>query len=56
MPWAGRALGSAVIPVKEDQKQHRRNRGRRGGRPPAFDAARYKDRNTVERSKPQCCH
>jgi transposase len=39
----------AVIPVKEDQKQHRRNRGRRAGRPPAFDATCYKDRNTVER-------
>ena len=39
----------AVIPVKEDQKKHRRNRGRLGGRPPAFDAGRYKERNTVER-------
>ena len=35
----------AVIPVKEDQKKHRRGRGR----PPAFDAGRYKERNTVER-------
>jgi len=39
----------AVIPVKEDQKKHRRARGRAGGRPPAFDPARYKERNTVER-------
>ena len=39
----------AVIPVKEDQKAHRRNRGSHGGRPPAFDAGQYKDRNTVER-------
>jgi transposase len=39
----------AVIPVKEDQKNHRRDRGRRGGRPPAFDQVRYRDRNTVER-------
>ncbi len=39
----------AVIPVKEDQKNHRRHRGRAGGRPPAFDPERYKDRNTVER-------
>jgi transposase len=39
----------AVIPVKEDQKKHRRNRGSAGGRPPAFDAARYRERNTVER-------
>jgi len=40
---------AAVIPVKEDQKKHRRGRGRAGGRPPAFDAARCKERNTVER-------
>jgi transposase len=39
----------AVIPVKEDQKKHRRNSGRAGGRPPAFDSGRYKERNTVER-------
>jgi transposase len=39
----------AVIPVKEDQKKHRRARGRAGGRPAAFDPERYKDRNTVER-------
>ncbi len=37
----------AVIPVKEDQKKHRR--GRADGRPPVFDAGRYKERNTVER-------
>jgi transposase len=39
----------AVIPVKEDQKAHRRDRGSAGGRPPVFDAGRYKERNTVER-------
>jgi transposase len=39
----------AVIPVKEDQKDHRRRRGTAGGRPPAFDPGRYRDRNTVER-------
>jgi hypothetical protein len=38
----------AVIPVKEDQKNHRRNRGSQGGRPPAFDREQYKERNTVE--------
>ena len=38
-----------VIPVKEGQKKHRRNRGSAGGRPPAFDAACYRERNTVER-------
>ena len=47
---------TAVIPVKEDQKKHRRARGRAGGRPPAFDAGCYKQRNTVETSKPHCCH
>ncbi len=40
---------TAVIPVKDDQKANRRNRGRAAGRPPAFDPARYKERNTVER-------
>lgn len=47
---------TAVIPVKEHQKKHRQARGRAGGRPPAFDRERYKERNTVETSKPQCCH
>jgi transposase len=40
---------TAVIPVKEDQKNNRRARGSAGGRPPAFNRERYKDRNTVER-------
>jgi transposase len=44
----GRGI-QAVIPVKEDQKANRRNRGSVGGRPPAFDPERYKQRNTVER-------
>ena len=39
----------AVIPVKEDQKNHRRNRGSQGGRPPPVDREQYKERNTVER-------
>jgi transposase len=39
----------AVIAVKEDQKNHRRRRGRAGGRPPACGAGHYKGRNTVER-------
>lgn len=39
----------AVIPEKVDQAAHRRNRGSAGGRPVAFDAELYKDRNTVER-------
>ncbi|MFC9407303.1 IS5 family transposase [[Kitasatospora] papulosa] len=37
----------AVIPQPADQIGHRLRRGRRGGRPPGFDA--YKQRNTVER-------
>jgi transposase len=45
----GRGI-KAVIPVKDDQKANRRKRGSAGGRPPAFDAERYKDRNTVERA------
>ncbi|MDQ0809513.1 transposase [Streptomyces sp. B3I7] len=39
----------AVIPVPADQQAHRRPRGSRGGRPPAFDRETYKHRNTVER-------
>jgi transposase len=40
----------AVIPIKEDQAAARARQGSRGGRPPDFDTARYRDRNTVERS------
>ncbi|MCJ1676860.1 IS5 family transposase [Streptomyces sp. APSN-46.1] len=38
-----------VIPVPADQRGHRLRRGSRGGRPPIFDRAAYKQRNTVER-------
>jgi transposase len=38
----------ATIPEKDDQAAHRRARGRKGGRPPAFDAATYKLRHAVE--------
>lgn len=38
----------ATIPVPGDQAGHRRARGSRGGRPPAFDPVRYKDRHAVE--------
>ena len=38
----------ATIPVPDDQAGHRRRKGTRGGRPPAFDAERYKDRHAVE--------
>lgn len=39
----------AVIRQPSDQAGHRRRRGRSGGRPPAFDAEAYKQRNAVER-------
>lgn len=38
----------ATIPVPADQARHRKRRGRRGGRPPEFDPARYKDRHAIE--------
>jgi transposase len=37
-----------TIPEKSDQIRHRKNRGRRGGRPPAFDKEVYKQRHAVE--------
>jgi putative transposase len=40
----------AVIPEPSDQIAHRKRRGSRGGRPPAFDAEDYKRRNVVERN------
>ena len=57
----GKAYGSAAnrgylrrrgikctIPEKKDQIRHRKNRGRAGGRPPAFDPEIYKQRHAVE--------
>ncbi len=44
-----RGIG-AVIPEPSDQIAHRKRRGARGGRPPAFDAEDYKGRNVVERN------
>lgn len=41
---------TAVIPEPADQQANRRRRGSRGGRPPAFDAELYKQRNVIERS------
>lgn len=38
-----------TIPVKDDQVKHRKARGHRGGRSPAFDAEIYKVRHTVRR-------
>jgi hypothetical protein len=47
---------ACTIPEKADQVRNRKKRGRAGGRPPAFDPERYKQRHAVEMSKPQCCH
>jgi transposase len=46
---AGRGI-KATIPDKADQRRNRINKGSAGGRPPAFDAEIYKNRNVVERS------
>jgi transposase len=40
----------AVIPLKDDQRAAQARKGSAGGRPPAFDPDRYRDRNTVERA------
>jgi transposase len=40
----------ATIPEPADQARSRRRRGCKGGKPPAFDAEAYKQRNTVERA------
>jgi transposase len=40
----------AVIPQPSDQIAHRKRRGSASGRPPASDAATYKERNEIERS------
>ncbi len=41
---------TATIPEKTDQQKARAGKGSAGGRPPAFDAEFYKQRNTVERA------
>lgn len=41
---------TTVIPEPSDQIGHRKNKGSRGGRPVAFDAHDYKNRNVVERA------
>ncbi|MFZ4240215.1 transposase [Streptomyces murinus] len=39
-----------TIPGKSDSQAARLHKGSRDGRPPGFDADRYKERNTVERA------
>lgn len=39
-----------TIPERRDQIAHRKAKGSAGGRPPAFDAVIYKQRNTMERA------
>ncbi|MES9544404.1 IS5 family transposase [Actinomadura sp. NPDC000600] len=38
----------ATIPVKDDQRAHRKAKGSAGGRPPAFDPDAYRQRHSVE--------
>ena len=38
----------ATIAQPSDQHRHRKRRGSAGGRPPAFNSERYKDRHAVE--------
>lgn len=40
----------ATIPQPSNQVRGRLARGSKGGRPPGFDKAKYKDRNTIERT------
>jgi transposase len=39
-----------TIPERSDQQAARARRGARGGRPPAVDSVRYRQRNVVERA------
>lgn len=47
--WLRRRGITHTIPERADQVRNRRRRGRLGGRPPAFDQHRYRQRNVVER-------
>ena len=38
-----------TIPERSDQREQRKAKGSRGGRPPKFDRQRYVERNTIER-------
>ncbi|MDF1489338.1 IS5 family transposase [Tessaracoccus caeni] len=46
--WLREHRIKATIPSPADQARHRKRPGRRGGRPPAFSPAVYKDRHAVE--------
>jgi transposase len=48
-PLSGPQGIKAVIPEPDDQKDHRKRRGSRGGRPVGLDSADYKNRNVIER-------
>lgn len=39
-----------ICPERQDARQNRLRKGRRGGAPPRFDAQAYKGRNVVERA------
>jgi transposase len=46
--WLRRHGIAATIPEQADRIAHRKNRGSKGGRPPAFDPETYKQRHAVE--------
>ena len=49
-PTCGNVGSRRPSPEPVDQKNNRLRRGRKGGRPPAFDPETYKQRNVVERA------
>jgi transposase len=46
--WLRRRGIKCTIPEQRDRIAHRRRRGSKGGRPPAFDTETYKQRHAVE--------
>ncbi|WP_166459567.1 transposase [Amycolatopsis pithecellobii] len=54
-PLRNRKIG-AVIPEPADQAGHRKPRGSRGGRPPAFHEVDYRGRNVIDRYFNQLKH
>jgi len=47
--WLRQARIAHTIPERSDQIARRAAKGSRGGRPPAFNPALYRHRNTIER-------